>query len=203
VLYLAVSTLPASEIELARASVMKTYGKDGLGACGSDALRFALLSYLQQGRAINLDVSRVVAHRAFCNKLWQATRFCLRHIEAQRGGGGGSQGDHQNTSAGTNIAPQQRQADISTLLEESGRADVIRAQATLASLPLGQRWLLSRLGAAIIATDDGLQHFSVSKSTGAIQNFCLDEFCAQSFLWAFPVTWYLRSRVYQRIARRW
>lgn len=54
---------------------------DGIRQCGTDALRFSLVQYTQQGRQINLDVQRVVSMRHFCNKIWQATRFCLGHFE--------------------------------------------------------------------------------------------------------------------------
>ena len=79
----------------------------GIPECGTDALRFALLSYTSQGtptpqsrhsihsnrterslsspyrtrscagRDINLDVLRVQGYRFFCNKLWNATKFAL------------------------------------------------------------------------------------------------------------------------------
>jgi valyl-tRNA synthetase len=47
-----------------------------------DALRFALCSYTSQGRDINLNVLRVEGYRHFCNKLWNATKFVLGHLEA-------------------------------------------------------------------------------------------------------------------------
>lgn len=50
---------------------------DGIPQCGSDALRYGLLSYTVQGRDVNLDINRVAKERRFCNKLWQVTRFCL------------------------------------------------------------------------------------------------------------------------------
>ncbi|OWF42659.1 valine--tRNA ligase-like [Mizuhopecten yessoensis] len=50
---------------------------NGIPECGTDALRFALLTYTAQGRDINLDVLRVQGYRFFCNKLWNATKFAL------------------------------------------------------------------------------------------------------------------------------
>ncbi|KAF0696327.1 Aste57867_12886 [Aphanomyces stellatus] len=49
----------------------------GIPACGTDALRLTLASYLAQGRQINMDVQRVVASRHFCNKMWNAFRYAL------------------------------------------------------------------------------------------------------------------------------
>lgn len=169
------STLPLSELELARASILQTYGKDGLGACGTDALRFALLSYLQQGRAINLDISRVVSHRAFCNKLWQATRFCLRHIESQSTRQSSGSGIVRDSSPWPPMNIEAWLGECSQYGEESAHRDQ-------ASLPLGQRWMLSRLAAAMVMTDEGLQQFSIARSTTAIQGFCLDDFCAFTLL---------------------
>ncbi|KAG8344089.1 valyl-tRNA synthetase [Trypanosoma vivax] len=51
----------------------------GIPECGSDALRFGLLSYTQSGRNVNLDIDRIVAYRQFCNKLWNAVRYVLYH----------------------------------------------------------------------------------------------------------------------------
>ena len=53
---------------------------DGLPECGADALRFGLLSYTVQGRDVNLDISRVVGYRQFCNKMWNAVRFALTYV---------------------------------------------------------------------------------------------------------------------------
>ncbi|ORC90745.1 putative valyl-tRNA synthetase [Trypanosoma theileri] len=52
---------------------------NGIPECGSDALRFGLLSYTQSGRNVNLDIDRIVAYRQFCNKLWNAVRYVLYH----------------------------------------------------------------------------------------------------------------------------
>lgn len=71
--------LPTEEIQKAKAGQKKDYPK-GIPECGADALRFALLDYLVQERNVNLDVDRVHGYRQFCNKLWQATKFCLSNF---------------------------------------------------------------------------------------------------------------------------
>uniref|UniRef100_A0A0D9VNJ4 valine--tRNA ligase n=1 Tax=Leersia perrieri TaxID=77586 RepID=A0A0D9VNJ4_9ORYZ len=50
---------------------------DGIAECGTDALRFALVSYTSQSDKINLDIKRVVGYRQWCNKLWNAIRFAM------------------------------------------------------------------------------------------------------------------------------
>jgi len=58
----------------------KTDFPDGIPECGTDALRFALVSYTSQGRDINLDILRVNAYRQWCNKLWNAIRFAMTNL---------------------------------------------------------------------------------------------------------------------------
>jgi len=54
---------------------------NGIPECGTDALRFALLSYMVQS-SINLDVKRVVGYREFCNKLWNIVKFGMSNFPA-------------------------------------------------------------------------------------------------------------------------
>lgn len=71
--------LDVKEIEKAKAG-QKTDFPDGIAECGTDALRFALMSYLSQSGDINLDIKRVVAYRYWCNKLWNAIKFAMIHL---------------------------------------------------------------------------------------------------------------------------
>jgi len=43
-------------------------------------LRFTLLSYLSEGRDINLDVKKVEANRKFCNKIWNAFKISNQYL---------------------------------------------------------------------------------------------------------------------------
>lgn len=54
---------------------------NGIPECGTDALRFALLSYMVQS-SINLDVKRVVGYREFGNKLWNIVKFGMSNFPA-------------------------------------------------------------------------------------------------------------------------
>jgi valyl-tRNA synthetase len=56
---------------------------NGIPACGTDSLRFALVQYTQQSRQINLDMSNVIQTSYFCNKLWNLFKFGLGRLEQQ------------------------------------------------------------------------------------------------------------------------
>ena len=132
------------------------HGEEGLAACGSDALRWALIGYMQQGRVINLDVGRVVTARQFGNKLWQAARFTLTHLEAQ------------NDAASSGLV-----AELPPLLT----VEELLAAETGEARGLGQRWVLSRLASAAAGVDEGLEGFRMAAASGAAQRFVLDELC--------------------------
>eukprot|EP00755_Sulcionema_specki_P013659 Sspe_Gene.8944::Locus_3009_Transcript_1_1_Confidence_1.000_Length_3269::g.8944::m.8944/K01873/VARS, valS; valyl-tRNA synthetase len=68
--------LDAKQIEKGIAGQKKMF-PNGIEECGSDALRFGLLSYTVSGKNVNLDIERIVTYRHFCNKLWNAIRYGL------------------------------------------------------------------------------------------------------------------------------
>lgn len=72
------SNLPESEVAKAVQDKTQKF-PNGIPECGTDALRFTLLSYMVQS-SINLDVARVVGYREFCNKLWNIVKFALKNF---------------------------------------------------------------------------------------------------------------------------
>ncbi|MBW2107638.1 MAG: valine--tRNA ligase [Deltaproteobacteria bacterium] len=48
---------------------------------GTDAFRFTLAAFAAQGRDIKLSEERIEGYRHFVNKLWNASRFSLMHLE--------------------------------------------------------------------------------------------------------------------------
>jgi valyl-tRNA synthetase len=59
----------------------------GFPAFGADALRMTLCSYSPQAKRIALSPKRIEGYRNFCNKIYNAVRFCLGHIEGLEPGG--------------------------------------------------------------------------------------------------------------------
>jgi valyl-tRNA synthetase len=71
--------LDPREVDKAMEGQKRDFPK-GIPQCGSDALRFALLSYTSAGRDISIDILRVEGYRKFGNKLWNAIRLAQQKL---------------------------------------------------------------------------------------------------------------------------
>ncbi|MBI5064322.1 MAG: class I tRNA ligase family protein, partial [Desulfatitalea sp.] len=54
---------------------------DVIETYGTDAFRYTLAAFAAQGRDVKLSEKRVEGYRNFINKLWNAARFSLMHLE--------------------------------------------------------------------------------------------------------------------------
>jgi valyl-tRNA synthetase len=69
-------------IEVKRATqYQKSAFPDGIPQCGTDALRFALVSYTTGGGDIAFDIKVIHGYRKFCNKIYQATKYVLGKLD--------------------------------------------------------------------------------------------------------------------------
>jgi valyl-tRNA synthetase len=74
--------LNPNEVEKSK-KYQKTAFADGIPQCGTDALRFGLVSYTTQGGTdINMDIKVIHGYRKFCNKIYQATKYVLGRLPA-------------------------------------------------------------------------------------------------------------------------
>lgn len=71
---IAKGNLDKRELRRAHDALKKDY-PNGIQKCGSDALRFTLLSYTNGMKDINLDILRVQGYSRLCNKIWNAYKF--------------------------------------------------------------------------------------------------------------------------------
>jgi valyl-tRNA synthetase len=70
-------------LEVERATkYQKSAFPDGIPQCGTDALRFALVSYTTGGGDIAFDIKVIHGYRKFCNKIYQATKYMLSKLDA-------------------------------------------------------------------------------------------------------------------------
>lgn len=80
---------------------------------GTDAFRFTLAAFAAQGRDIKMSEKRVEGYRHFINKLWNASRFALMHVNA----------DSTTLSAGTlTLANQWIMSRCETVVRSAGEA---------------------------------------------------------------------------------
>jgi valyl-tRNA synthetase len=72
--------LAPNEVERAT-KYQKTAFPDGVPQCGTDALRFSLVSYTTGGGDIAFDIKVIYGYRKFCNKIYQATKYVLGKLD--------------------------------------------------------------------------------------------------------------------------
>ena len=122
---------------------------------GADALRFTLASMAAQGRDIKLSLARVDGYKAFANKLWNAARFALMHVERAASPAPGEAG-----SAGASI-------DKNGEREAQARAPQSNAA----------KWIRSRLGQVTTVVTEAIDAYRFDEAASAIYRFVWHELC--------------------------
>ena len=132
---------------------------------GADALRFTVIAAAPVGTDFRLDPNDLETSfapgRNFANKLWNAARLILPHLQADTTDGP----DRADEIASSSSSPTTRLSSLSGLSGVS----------SLSALELADRWILSRTQRAIQATTDALEKFRLSDAANAIYHFLWDE----------------------------
>ena len=102
---------------------------------GTDALRFTMAAMASPGRDVKLAEERIEGYRNFTNKIWNAARFLLMHLDGER------------------------------------------AEMPAAQRSFPDRWILSRLNAAISTVTHELEQYRFDRASSAIYQFIWHEYC--------------------------
>ncbi len=114
---------------------------------GTDALRFTLAAMAGQGRDVKLSVDRVEGNRAFCNKLWNATKFLHLQLEA-----------------------------VEPIAEPAGGLDRWIHDHRI-TLSYESRWILSRLNSVMATVGRSFDEFELNVGATALYEFAWHELC--------------------------
>lgn len=142
---------------------------------GADAFRFTLAAFAAQGRDVRMSEERVEGYRNFVNKLWNAARFTMMHLENGAG------------QSGNSVLVQSGDA-------EPEDANLIQFKITNIadkSYSMSEHWILSRSAATAEAVSSGIENYRFNDSANAIYQFVWHEFC----------DWYLeaaKSALYEK-----
>lgn len=124
---------------------------DTIAQYGSDALRYSLVTGSTPGQDIPLSVEKIESNRNFANKLWNACRFILTNLD--------------------DISESER-----TRLSTVATSDF--GSSSLKTLPLPERFIVSRLNALIDSVSSSLDSLSFGDAGRQIYEFLWDEFAA-------------------------
>ncbi|ORX39758.1 valine-tRNA ligase [Kockovaella imperatae] len=140
--------LPEKEILKAEDGQKKLFPK-GMPQCGSDALRFGLANMTSGGRDVNMEIQKIEGYRKFCNKLWNATKFCLFRLDLV---------DLQGVRQKGSFVPNESSLP-------TGNESLV------------EKWLLHKLNEASDAVSANLETRDFSVATDAAYHFFLNDLC--------------------------
>jgi len=121
---------------------------------GADALRFTLVSGVAPGNDMRYHPEKVEASRNFANKIWNAARFALMHLEGFTPRLGVDRADEDGEASGA----WQR------FLAEEG-------------VELADRWILSRYHRTVAEVTRHLGRYDLGEGARTLYDFIWSEFC--------------------------
>mmetsp|Transcript_7695 Transcript_7695/g.30397 ORF Transcript_7695/g.30397 Transcript_7695/m.30397 type:complete len:795 (-) Transcript_7695:1421-3805(-) len=114
---------------------------------GCDALRFTLATGTAAGQDLNLNMDRLASNRNFTNKIWNSGKFVLYSLEG---------------------------------MSDDERVELVDAAAavpaSLATLPLAERWIVSRLHAVVDHVTSAHDRYDFGEAGRAAYSFFYDDF---------------------------
>ena len=114
---------------------------------GCDALRFTLATGTAAGQDLNLNMDRLASNRNFTNKIWNSGKFVLYSLEG---------------------------------MSDDERIELVDAAAavpsSLATLPLAERWIVSRLHAVVDHVTSAHDRYDFGEAGRAAYSFFYDDF---------------------------
>jgi len=117
---------------------------------GTDAVRFTLAIMAAPGTDISLSEEKILSHRAFANKIWNAFRLVTLNLDGIR----------------AQLPPD---FDAGAEMEELSHR--------WKELSLVDRWILSRLSGITLQVNEGLEAYRFHESSHAIYHFFWGELC--------------------------
>ena len=115
---------------------------------GCDALRFTLATGTAPGQDLNLNLERLASNRNFTNKIWNAGKFVLYSMEE--------------------MTDEERVA----LVDEG--AALCANEASIAKLPLAERWIVSKLNATVDHVTAAQDKYDFGEAGRATYSFFYD-----------------------------
>ncbi|MBK6376910.1 MAG: valine--tRNA ligase [Xanthomonadales bacterium] len=137
-----------------REKVEKRIRKDypeGIGAVGTDAMRFTFAALATYGRTINFDLKRAEGYKNFCNKLWNAARFVLLNTGMGNGESGVGTADSSHRTC-HGVAPDQPET-------------------------AAEQWILSRLAATLDEVEAQFRTYRFDLVAQALYEFVWNDYC--------------------------
>jgi valyl-tRNA synthetase len=136
---------------------------------GADALRYTMAAITTETQDIRMPMKKVKLDdgrelqtsekfelgRNFCNKVWNAARFAFMTLT-------------DDTESGT-AAPHAK--------EPRASARAVLPKLKLSSLPVEDRWILSRVSRAVVEVQDALARFQFSRAVTLARDFFWDSLC--------------------------
>ena len=127
---------------------------------GADALRLALISQMAMGKDLKFSIQKIESSRNFMNKLWNAFRFCLSHIEKENFNSFNSQ-KTESSKPGLNDFPESVKLD----------------QEKESLMTTADRWLIYQMGLLEKNVNQFLEDMRFSDAVNTLYSFTWHEFC--------------------------